>query len=367
MDKILLGNYISSYDDMVYESGPNNFKNFMSDKYNRVHNELYNEALERYYKYVLDKYISYEFLYELFCIMKNNSDTSTTLYNAIVKSNNIIIKNALSYLCLNARDYVNKAYDLIFDYLDMLKIAMSENINGIEDKDDIQDFTASYIDTSIFIRPESDETFDHQFKTYTLESDTNIVEEHNFYIGENQDYVFILENELGLKIGFNKKGKWIIILNGASYSSIEGMNVVFEKLNFINKNLQEKLKIEALQQFNNNHRVLEIKNSEYWKPSSIMIISKISPYRRQLINLSKWWNSNYDNINGHNHKDINDIKITKEKLLDSEVIEINYISGTAKMYSKTNDITYEVPFDYLDDQTVLNDAVLLTNTFLNNS
>ena len=37
------------------------------------------------------------------------------------------------------------------------------------------------------------------------------------------------------------------------------------------------------------------------------------------------------------------------------------------MYSKTNDITYEVPFSYLNENTVINDELFLTNTFLNNS
>ena len=211
------------------------------------------------------------------------------------------------------------------------------------------------------------EPFDYIFKTFTLNSDTDIIEEHNFYMSEMKDYVLILEDEHGLRIGFNRKGEWIIILDGAKYVSKEGMKIVFNKLKEINNILKTKLRVEAYKQFNSNHKVIEIKNSEYWKSSSIIIISKIAPYRKKIVNLSEWWNSNYYNINGHNYKDISEIKLTKENLLDSEVIELNYISGKAKMYSKTNDITYEVPFSYLNENTVINDELFLTNTFLNNS
>ena len=411
MKKTLIGNYITSYDDMIYESGPNSFKNFMNDKYNKVHIELYNDALNKYYNYLLSSCISYEFLYELFSIMKNNSysaseihnlikdisqqieesdefaketkeeikkskiheifyDAANKLYNIIQTLNNDDpIKKTLLELCLN-QNYLCKAYELTVNYLYELKEVMKMYIENILNEDDIKDFTATYLDSVEFIIPEKDvveEPFDYIFKTFTLNSDTDIIEEHNSYMSEMKDYVLILEDEHGLRIGFNRKGEWIIILDGAKYVSKEGMKIVFNKLKEINNILKTKLRVEAYKQFNSNHKVIEIKNSEYWKSSSIIIISKIAPYRKKIVNLSEWWNSNYYNINGHNYKDISEIKLTKENLLDSEVIELNYISGKAKMYSKTNDITYEVPFSYLNENTVINDELFLTNTFLNNS
>lgn len=364
MNRILTENYITSYDDMVYESGPNKFKNFLSDKYNKVHNELYNNALQKYYKYLLDTCISIEFLYELFTIMKNNSDTVDDLYNAIMNSNNVpTLKNALISVCCNSKEFIKYAYTIIFEYLDELKTIMAVSIVGITDKDDIEDFTASYIDSSTFIRPENDEVFDHTFKTYLLDSETDELEIHNFYMSEMSDYVLILEAENGLRIGFNRKGNWVIILDGAQYISSEAMINTLLTLKRINEELREKLKLKAREHFNLYHRTIEIKNNEYWKPSSIIVISKISPYRKHLVNLKEWWNKNYEQSNTAS---IDEIKVTNENILDSEVVEVNYISGKAKLYSKNADVTYEVPFEYLDKNTVLSDSMLLKNTFRGN-
>ena len=41
----LYGNIITNYNDMIYRSHPVKFDEFMSDKYNKVHIELFNDAL----------------------------------------------------------------------------------------------------------------------------------------------------------------------------------------------------------------------------------------------------------------------------------------------------------------------------------
>ena len=155
----------------------------------------------------------------------------------------------------------------------------------------------------------------------------------------------------------------MIILDGTQYISSEAMINTLLTLKRINEELREKLKLKAREHFNLYHRTIEIKNNEYWKPSSIIVISKISPYRKHLVNLKEWWNKNYEQPNTVS---IDEIKVTNENILDSEVVEVNYISGKAKLYSKNADVTYEVPFEYLDKNTVLSDSMLLKNTFRGN-
>ena len=42
-------NIINRYDDMLYENRPASLNEFLSNKYNNVHNELYKSALDKKY------------------------------------------------------------------------------------------------------------------------------------------------------------------------------------------------------------------------------------------------------------------------------------------------------------------------------
>ena len=108
------------------------------------------------------------------------------------------------------------------------------------------------------------------------------------------------------------------------------------------------------------HKIVEIKNSEYWMPSSIFIINKIAPFNKNVIDLSNYWNMNQSN----NNSELSDLKITNENIDDSEITEINYVSGKAKLYSRATDIEYEVPFKYLNENTNVSDEMILSNSFI---
>jgi len=108
------------------------------------------------------------------------------------------------------------------------------------------------------------------------------------------------------------------------------------------------------------HKIIEIKNSEYWMPSSIFIIDKIAPFNKKVIDLSNYWNM----IQSNDNSELSDLKITNENMDDSEITEINYVSGKAKLYSRTNDIEYEVPFKYLNENTNVSDEMILSNSFI---
>ena len=67
-----------NYDKLIYESRPVKFNDYMSNKYDIVHNELYKDALCSYLNYNI-----YSLLVE------------KVLYKLISKFNNFILKNSL--------------------------------------------------------------------------------------------------------------------------------------------------------------------------------------------------------------------------------------------------------------------------------
>ena len=108
------------------------------------------------------------------------------------------------------------------------------------------------------------------------------------------------------------------------------------------------------------HKIIEIKNSEYWMSSSITIINKIPPYTKINVDLTKYWNM----IQSNDTSKLSDLKITNENMLDSELIGLNYVNGKAKIQSRTNDTIYEVPFKYLDENVNVSDEMILSNSFI---
>ena len=112
--------------------------------------------------------------------------------------------------------------------------------------------------------------------------------------------------------------------------------------------------------FLEKHKIIENKNSEYWKPSSIIIYSTTYPYSKKSIDLTPWWNLNqkYDNLN------LTDIKIIDEQIKDNQIEDIDYVRGKVKIYSKLNDIHYSADFNYVKEDTVVDDDTM-SKTFVN--
>lgn len=117
----------------------------------------------------------------------------------------------------------------------------------------------------------------------------------------------------------------------------------------------------AIKMFKQQNKIIEIKGSEYWMPSSILIITKKFPYKKKRVDLTKYWNL----YQKHSDKNYNDIKVSIENIKDSEVFYIDYVNGIAYMRSRLNNIEFEVPFEYLNNETKVADDYTLSNTFTN--
>ena len=340
----LINNAINRYDEMIYQSRPVKFDEFISDKYNKVHVELFNDALNKYYNSLVFNLINHKFMFEFLKLFENTYDDDYNIFYNNFYQNVLLsdyIKNIIKQLSIDE----NKLYKYLFKTLSY-----------------IGDFRIIYLNNAIFLEAENEnEIFNHEFTSYIVkyESDDNIytIVEENFFMTENEDYVFILENENGINLAYNKYGEFILMLDDAKYNPNINFSI-FDYMDQSNKSILKLFREYVLSLYKSNHKVIEIKNDEYWMPSSIIIISNVSPYTKKVESLEKYWN----NIQSKDDLNVSDIKLTDYDINDAEIIGINYVSGKAQLRSKLNDMKFEVPFEYINKNLDVNEKMILNLT-----
>lgn len=380
-------NVVTRYDDMIYDSRPVKFDEFITDKYIKIHTELYNDALDKYYNNVMSNLFSNEFIYEFFKLMTNNSDSFETFYQAYINLSNDNI------LVLTLNEISNKKYELLYELynqtinaLEKIHNEINNIINDITLKfgndatdlinvlNSIHDFRVTYSINNTYLGLEDDEqNVNHEFLTCTFnlnENETPVFIEKRMLMSEidNESYVFIFESDGNeTRIGFTRDGEWILIIDENDENILntneEYYNYILLLVNYIdyiNKQLIENyFKKLSLDNYKKTHRIIEIKNDEYWQPSTIIDIKTTYPYKKSIISLEKYWNM----TQGFRDIDIYDVKNTLENIKDAELINLDYIKGIAKIRSRTNDIEFNVPFKYLDENINVSDEMTLNDTF----
>ena len=184
-DNIIMKSYtnISEYNEMLYDSGPVSINEYISEKYNIVHNKLYNDALEKYLKSFILKYVNNDFIIEWNNI-QINSENEYEIIEDISNRKDYIISNVLTSLELSSK-ILFKIYPIIKSFL--------ENIIDLET---INNFNSLYND----ILP-----------------------------------IFIKE-------------------------------------------------------YKRSHNIIEVKDTEYWMPSEVLIIHNIKPFAKHKYSLKDYWN-----------------------------------------------------------------------------
>ena len=368
------GNIVKSYDDMLYDSRPVQFNEFMSNKYNIIHNELYNDALNKFCNDVVNNSMTYEFVYEFYKLMEGNELVFDTIYDEYNKSNDDnVVKNTLSSISIDSYNFLKDIFNFVSEKIDLIKNTITDD-NGIShiniDKKYINDFRIIYLENNVYLRQESDEqknddsedaVFDVFHYSFDSELNTYTYTEEYLFMSEMKDYVILLEDIAGNIIYFNKYGELMLLIEDVKFNSEESKFKIINFINDQNEKIFDFIKSRCLYYFNKNHRILEIKNNEYWQPSSIMTISNVSPYKKNIYDLSKYWNMNQEYSNAN----IEELKIINENIKDAKLVSINYVNGTAKFVSKINDLDFTVPFKYLNDETIVSDEMKLNNLFRN--
>lgn len=193
---------------------------------------------------------------------------------------------------------------------------------------------------------------------------SNVADDFDLICSEEKEYIILYDFENNVRIGYDENGKWLLIVNDdhpINTIDILGLEkIVKQYMNYESNTLLQLYKDMICNLYKKYHKIIEIKNSEYWMPSSIRIINKIPPYTKINVDLTKYWNM----IQSNDTSKLSDLKITKENMLDSELIELNYVNGKAKVQSRTNDTIYEVPFKYLDETVNVSDEMILSNSFI---
>lgn len=192
----------------------------------------------------------------------------------------------------------------------------------------------------------------------------SVNDDFDLICSEDKNYIILYDFVNNVRIGYDENGKWLLIVNDEhpiDTIDILGLEkIVKQYMNYESRNIVIMYKNMICDLYKKYHKIIEIKNSEYWMPSHTRIINKMPPYKKINIDLSKYWNM----IQSNNESKLSDLKITKENMLDSELIELNYVNGKAKVQSRTNDTTYEVPFKYLDETVNVSDEMILSNSFI---
>lgn len=353
-------NAIVKYDDMLYDSRPVKFSDFITNKYNIIHKKLYKYALSRYITDFIKQNINPDFLYELFDAM-NRCNRIEDVYDYI-KTSELAesIQKSFNSLMIDDELYIKDIIDIIIEKINQLKQDIYNlNISGILSLADITDFILEYKDVTYLFEETGENTNEYKLIEGSIfaseeENDTNII-----YDIDNDFLIILEDDEYGLvHIGYNREGKWYLKIDDLiDISNIKDQ--LDDIMNHTNISLTDSIQNTCKKYFIKSHKIIEIKNSEYWQPSTIVIIGKRRPYRKTHIDLKPWWNW----YQSKKDKVITDIKITKDILYDSELVFLDYVKGIAYMRTKLDGIEYTVDFDFLDENIAVSDDYSLKNTF----
>lgn len=381
-DNILNQFNVHSYDNILYESRPVAYNDYVNNKNNIVHQELYEDALNMYINEHISKYINNNFLYIIFTYLNsvmfediNNVDDLSRRYTDSLYEDLILypdVKQAISDLDLIYNDYMYFVFNYIISKLFKLVEVVSGDPNP-EDVNNYDDFIANlkymyHIEEETLCQDDND-GIPHLFES---ESNTN---NFLFLLEESETELVYLayDKNARLYITINPKNEYDHIydinesLNELSIakqilSKIDeyGHNIIYY-VNQYNISFLQDLQNEAIRLYNKDHNFIEIKNDEYQQPSKVIIMSRISPFRKYKYDLTPVWNR----IQYKDDKEISNIKEDSSELDKMyEIIYIDYVNKKVKVQSKITGEEKYISFDYIKDDTLIDDKYQNTFTIL---
>ena len=354
-----IANRIQRYDDMLYDSRPVKFTDFISNKYNIVHRKIYLYALNKYIKSYINEMISSEFLYLLFDAMSNISRTED-IYDEIMSNDMYkLLHDNINKLNIDDEEYVKRVIDIVITALTSVKQSIYNlDISSLSNIADISDFILEYSDrTYLFTETGENNEVTYQVIDGTFIGSEKESDENNEYNIDN-DFIILLESDEYNKIhiGYNRDGKWYVKID----IDIPNFEQQIENLvSQANDNCVYNIRELCKKYFTKSHKFIEIKNSEYWLPSLVVIIAKRRPYTKTNVDLTPYWNWYQAKFDKHIHN----IKLTEDVLYDSELVALNYVRGFATFRTKIDGITFDVDFDFITSGVRISDELSLKNTF----
>ena len=386
------------YDSLIYNSGPTNIKDYVNNRYNIVHNQLYEDALHNYVYNFTKDIIMKQLLYNLFNCMNNcitpyndeeniiniqriNELKNNQLYRIFtieeIKENNLYnteyinllntymnengydlkIQDVFNLLCIdenNKNDYITYIIVNIVSLIYDIKQNIKNTINyQLDINNDFSDFIIRYKNTLYIINENTDITSLNELTEEDLQNNLLLYTEKS----DNEIFIYEDQYKMDYHIGYNSDGYFILDIN-PEIDITSNYDKLYYIMSYINYLLLNFLFNDICDRFINNNLIIEKPQNEYYLPSSIIIYEKKYPYKKKIVDLSPYW-SNY---NDHSDINIEDIKYTNEELRDAHIENIDYINGTVKIYSKMRDQEYTVNTRYINENTIINDDIV-KNTF----
>lgn len=364
-----------NYNNILYNSGPVKYSDYISNKYDLVHYDLYNNALNKYLTAYIEDIIHNKIIYYLFYCLNRypvdelyiNPDNIGLLDNDFVyDENNDIIQQVFNILLLdefyeyyfineetlclpiidtftelsieNNEVLQKKAILNILTHILYIIEILKNNVSNISQIGNISDFILKYKEV-YYIFGEDNKTNFH------LENDEN-----NILIYEDTD-------RADIHIYYNQSGKIILDID----SENEDINIddIYDDLSYelskSNYNILYSCFNDLIDNYKKTHKIIEIKKPEFYLPSEIFIIDTKYPHTKKKVDLTPYWSDYYEY---QNSKSFIDIKTKDEPINDAIITDINYIQGTVKLYSKQNDEYYKVKFSKINKDYELDDNLL---------
>ena len=376
------------YNSVLYKNRPVKFIDYVNNKYDIVHNKLYNDALNKYLLHFINSKVSGKFIYRIFELISNyfgthnivndeeikldeildyeqfnnlhntyiniddvdkyilNTDYVMDLVNVLSQDASITkIFNELQLLESNKTSYIKYLFINIMYIIDKIKKSIS-NIDGLSDIVNISNI--------------SDFTFIYNNVTYIITEDNELISTEDLV---DPNIIFITEQiyKEDIHIGYNEDGKWIIDLSDQINIDDDNIyDILYGLITKTNYNIWQVLINNIKEMYLKTHRIIEVKNFEYWQPSSILIITVVRPITKRKVDLTPWWNT---------YQEYKDLQIDKlmatidENLVDAKITYIDYVKGKSKVYSKHFDKEATVDLNYVHVNSEVNDESTLSNTF----
>ena len=107
--------------------------------------------------------------------------------------------------------------------------------------------------------------------------------------------------------------------------------------------------------FLKTHRIVELKNEEYYMPSLVVIFYLYKPFHKVgPYSLEEYWKSEFVTNTMGNKREIDE----EENLEDLEITNIDYVRGKADLESRLTGIKTQIDFDEINNDIAISDDYL---------
>lgn len=117
---------------------------------------------------------------------------------------------------------------------------------------------------------------------------------------------------------------------------------------------------EFIKEYYKTHKIVEIKNSNYFEPSEIISYNKTFPYKMHKYSLAKYWDNYEYELST---KDINDLDLDEDTKKYAELVYIDYVNSRCKFKSKLNGEEFWVPANYITTNIKYSENFKIDNIF----